>query len=169
VWDGAAGENREDSSVRFLADAMFGRLARWLRVLGWDTAYDPAASDPSLVDWARLEDRVLLTRDRPLVRELRPERAVLIATQRPLDQLRQVVADVGLDLPAELFTRCLVCTTPLRAATDLESATLVPPEARVLPGPVRRCPGCGRVYWPGSHARRMRAALSRAFPEWRPG
>jgi uncharacterized protein with PIN domain len=155
------------STIHFLADAMLGRLARWLRVLGWDTAYDPATRDPALVDWARTEDRILLTRDRPLLVELRPDRALLIVAERPLDQLRQVVTDVGLGSPVELFTRCLVCNAGLRPATEAEWASLVPPEARALPGPVRRCPGCGRVYWSGSHARRMRAALGRAFPEWR--
>jgi uncharacterized protein with PIN domain len=145
---------------------MLGRLARWLRVLGWDTAYDPATHDPALVDWAHREDRILLTRDRHLLVELRPGRGLLIAADRPLEQLRQVVSEVGLCAPGELFTRCLVCNTALRPATEAEWATLVPPEARTLPGPVRRCPGCERVYWPGSHARRMRAALGRAFPEW---
>jgi len=145
---------------------MLGRLARWLRVLGWDTAYDPATHDPALVQWARSESRILLTRDRPLLLELQPNRALFIVADRPLEQLRQVVTEVGLGVPAELFTRCLVCNAELRAATEAERARLVPPQARALPGPVRRCPGCGRVYWPGSHARRMRAALGRAFPEW---
>jgi uncharacterized protein with PIN domain len=145
---------------------MLGRLARWLRVLGLDTAYDPALYDPTLVEWAQMEDRILLTRDRPLLVELRPDRSLLIVAERPLDQLRQVVMEVDLAPPVELFTRCLVCNVVLRPATGAECTTLVPPEARGLPGPVRRCPACGRAYWPGSHARRMRAALARAFPEW---
>jgi uncharacterized protein with PIN domain len=154
------------SGARFLADAMLGRLTRWLRVLGWDTAYDPALRDPALVSWADAEHRILLTRDRRLVAELRPGRFLLVVAEKPLDQLRQVVMEVGLRPPLELFTRCLVCNAVLRAATDAEYTTLVPPEARALPGPVRRCPACRRLYWPGSHARRMRAALARAFPEW---
>ena len=145
---------------------MLGRLARWLRVLGLDTAYDPAMQDPGLVSWAQAEERVLLTRDRPLVAELRPIRALLIVAESPLAQLREVVAAMSLAPRVELFTRCLVCNAELQPATAGEVGTLVPAAALGLPGPVRRCPGCGRVYWPGSHARRMRAALARTFPDW---
>jgi len=142
---------------------MLGRLARWLRTLGYDTAYDPAIDDPALVDWARQEDRILLTRDRPLLVELRPDRALLILADRPLEQLRQVVTELGLGPPGELFTRCLVCNAELRLATETECAALVPLTARKMGGPVRCCPRCSRVYWAGSHTRRMRAALARAF------
>ncbi len=142
---------------------MLGRLARWLRTLGYDTAYDPAIHDPALVDWGRREDRILLTRDRPLLVELRPDRALLILADRPLEQLRQVVTELGLGPPGELFTRCLVCNAELRPATETECARLVPLTAREMGGPVRRCPRCSRVYWAGSHTRRMRAALAGAF------
>lgn len=151
---------------RFLADAMLGRLARWLRTLGLDTGYDPAIHDPELVALAAAEGRVLLTRDRHLVAHLRPERALLIQADAPLAQLRQVMDACGLQAPARLFSRCLVCNTPLRPATPDEAAALVPEASRGLPGPVQRCPGCGRVYWHGSHTRRMRDALVRTFPEW---
>ncbi len=74
--------------ARFLANAMLGRLARWLRTLGFDTFYDPAVHDPQLVVLAAAEGRVLLTRDRHLVEHLRPERALLVTHDAPLDQLR---------------------------------------------------------------------------------
>src|SRR3712207_1740247 len=135
---------------------MLGRLARWLRVLGADTAYDPARHDPELVRQAAAEDRVLLTRDRLLVEHRRPARALLVTADEPLAQLGRVDGAHALPPPAELFARCLVCNTPLRPATpEEEAAALVPAGARALPGPVRRCPTCDRVYWPGSHARRM--------------
>ena len=151
---------------RFLADAMLGRLARWLRVIGYDTAYDPTAADRRLVSLAAAEGRVLLTRDRHLLRELRPARAIEIRGDVPLEQLRQVVTRLDLPAPGELFTRCLLCNEVLSPVPEGERERLVPEGARGLPGPVRRCPRCGRVYWAGSHARRMRAALERALPGW---
>jgi uncharacterized protein with PIN domain len=152
---------------RFTADAMLARLARWLRVLGWDTRLDPELADPEIVRLAIAEDRLLLTRDRELLRELRPPRALEIRHDEPLAQLAQVVRQLQLAAPAELFTRCTVCNTPLSAPLDQhERERLLPPDVQDLPGPARQCPGCGRIYWRGSHARRMRAALDRTLPGW---
>ena len=151
---------------QFFADAMLGKLARWLRVLGLDTAYDAEIDDHELTERADAEERVLLTRDRHLVEHLRPRRSVLIRSDVPLDQLGEVVRACDLGPPAELFTRCLVCNGALRPATAEEREALVPEGSRALPGPVRRCPRCLRVYWQGSHAERMRRALAEAFPAW---
>lgn len=151
---------------RFVADAMLGRLARWLRILGLDTVYDPSLDDPALVALADAEGRALLTRDRHLVEHLRPPRALLVRSDAALDQLREVVQEFGIGPPFGLFTRCPVCNGALRPATDEEAATLVPEQSRDVPGPVRRCPDCGRVYWQGSHTERMRRALVDAFPDW---
>lgn len=151
---------------RFLADAMLGRLARWLRVLGLDTAYDPEVDDPDLVARADAEGRWLLTRDRHLVEHLRPRHAVLVRSDAPLRQLREVAEAAGLGPPFDPFSRCPVCNEALRAATAEEAEALVPEASRGL-APVRRCPACGRVYWRGSHTDRMRRALAEAFPGWR--
>ncbi|WBY00452.1 Mut7-C RNAse domain-containing protein [Ramlibacter tataouinensis] len=156
-----------ETAPRFAADAMLARLARWLRLLGWDTTLDAALHDGKLVRQAEQEDRVLLTRDRHLLRELRPHRALRIEHDDPLQQLAQVVRQLALAPPAELFTRCTVCNTALSAPLPPQArAALLPADVRELPGPARHCPGCGRLYWRGSHARRMRAALERALPGW---
>jgi uncharacterized protein with PIN domain len=147
----------------FLADAMFDRLARWLRAVGFDTAGDAGRTDAELVRLAAAERRILLTRDRPLIADLRPESALLVTADDPLAQLHQVAEAFSLRPPGELFTRCLVCNAPLRPAASEEAVELVPPRARDLPGPVRRCPACDRMYWQGSHARRMRAAIESVF------
>ena len=151
---------------RFAVDAMLGRLARWLRVLGYDTFYDAAVADDVLVRMAREEERILLTRDRHLLRELRPPRAHEVRQDEPLLQLRELVGAWRLSPPAELFTRCLLCNTPLRTLSRDQALPLLPAGVRDLPGPVRQCPSCGRLYWEGSHVRRMRAALERVLPGW---
>ena len=157
----------DDAAPRFAVDAMLGRLARWLRVIGWDTYYDAAVADPELVRLADAEGRVLLTRDRHLLRDLRPARALEVRRDEPLAQLREVVAALGLQSPGAPFTRCPMCNAALSAPLPAgEAAALVPAAARDLPGPVRRCPGCERVYWPGSHVRRMLRDLERALPGW---
>ncbi|QJW83312.1 hypothetical protein HK414_00905 [Ramlibacter terrae] len=150
-----------------MADAMLGRLARWLRVLGFDTVYDEALDDPVLVRIADADGRVLLTRDRHLLRDLRPLRAHEVRQDDPMAQLVDLVHALQLAPPAGLFTRCLVCNTELPAPLPEEELPALLPFPRAqVPGPVRRCPTCGRLYWHGSHARRMRAALDRALPGW---
>ena len=152
----------------FLADAMLGRLARWLRVLGYDTIYEPTLSDRELVARAELDGRIVLTRDRALLRDLRPEGAVEITSDDPLAQLAAVAERCALVPPVELFTRCLLCNVTLDDLPDDEGRALLPPKSRELPGPVRRCSHCGRIYWNGSHARRMRETLQAALPAWFP-
>lgn len=138
---------------------MLARLARWLRVLGHDTTWDPTLSDMALVQRAADEGRILLTCDRRLLRDLRPAHGVALRQEPPLDQLRAVVDALELTWPDELFTRCMLCNLPLTLLDRAAADALMPPGVRGLPGPVRRCPACARVYWEGSHARRMRAAL----------
>ena len=157
-----------DVETRFLADAMLGRLARWLRVVGADTLQLPTDTpDVALVARARDDERVLLTRDRHLLRELRPHRELAIRSDVPLEQLGEVVRAFEIRRPSELLTRCLLCNTPLVEMTPAEILEQVPPRSRELAGPMRRCPTCGRAYWRGSHVRRMEAALEAALPHWR--
>ena len=153
----------------FLADAMLARLARWLRVLGFDTFFDANVHDHAIVRIAGSEGRMLLTRDRHLLRELRPLAALEIVHDAPLSQLKQVVESLHLPAPAELFTRCMLCNTILSGPLSSEEVReLMPEHSRSVIGPVRRCPSCLRVYWHGSHTRRMRAAIERTLPGWLP-
>ncbi|WP_341503927.1 Mut7-C RNAse domain-containing protein [Gallaecimonas sp. GXIMD4217] len=151
---------------RFLADAMLGRLARWLRVLDYDTLYHPEKPDPELVAIADREERWLLTRDRALVNELRPHRSLLIQSQKPLQQLREVIDACQLPRPDALFRRCLLCNGRLRAASAEEIDRLAPLSSRQYGDELLYCPGCHRLYWPGSHTRRMARALARTLPHW---
>ncbi len=145
---------------RFLADAMLGRLARWLRILGFDTAYRDDWTDAELARRAFEEERVLLTRDRRLPDEWRVPRVLVISAERAAEQLREVAAAFPRVTGARAFTRCSRCNARLEPATRESVAGAVP--ARVLREQTafQRCPGCGRVYWEGSHVARMRRKLA---------
>jgi uncharacterized protein with PIN domain len=144
---------------RFAADAMLGRLARWLRILGFDTRFDAAISDAALVQQALVEQRVILTRDRKLTLEWTIPRLLVVSSQSPLDQLAEVVAAFSLDWRSGLFTRCNRCNTPLDAI-DAERAQLrVPERVRLEQRAFKHCSGCDRIYWRGSHVDRIRERL----------
>jgi uncharacterized protein with PIN domain len=141
---------------RFMADAMLGRLARWLRILGFDTAWEAHIADGELVRRALEEDRVILTRDRALPAEWRVSDVYVVEQEDPITQLREVAEAFQLAQHTRLFTRCSRCNTPLVPASREQASGSVPP--RILDAVTRllRCPGCERFYWSGSHTRRMR-------------
>lgn len=144
---------------RFLADAMLGALARWLRILGYDTAWESDVADSRLARRAIGEDRIVLTRDRRLPEEWRIPRVVVIDAESLPDQIREVVRRLALDLSRPLFLRCTRCNAVLRDVPR-ESVRAEVPE-RVFGAQQRfvRCPECSRVYWEGSHTDRMRRRL----------
>ncbi len=163
---------------RFVADEMLARLARWLRALGYDTLLEAGRPDAVLVRTAFRERRFLLTRDRRLCRDWNFDGCILIESDRPSRQMLEVDRrfDIGRDWRSGLFTRCMICNTILKPV----AGTTAP---RTSPGPAPRadgaglvdvpepgpgtvhsyCPGCGRIYWEGSHTRRMRVWLTRTL------
>jgi uncharacterized protein with PIN domain len=148
---------------RLLADAMLGALARWLRVLDLDTAYDPELDDPELVEKALEERRVLLTRDRKLVeRKALRGRHLLIESEVVDRQVRQVLSHLDWQPPQErLFRRCLRCNEALERMAPEEARRFVAPYIARTQERFRRCPSCERIYWASSHVRRMRKRLAR--------
>jgi len=150
----------EDPPPRFIADAMLGRLARYLRFLGYDTTYDVALDDAELVARAAAERRILLTRDRRLVSERRPPDAVLIDGDDVLDQLRQTVSACSLTRREPALERCSRCNRTLEPARPDLVRDRVPARVRETAVAFGWCRGCDRVYWDGSHMRRLRERLA---------
>ena len=146
-----------EEPLRLLADGMLGRLARWLRLLGYDTAYENDADDLELARRARAEGRVLLTRDRALAAR-RGLRTLLIKSEVLEEQVRQVREALG-PPPDPALSRCSLCNLPLEPATREEVADRVPPYVLRTHERFRTCPGCGRVYWEGTHLERMRRQM----------
>lgn len=149
------------SMPRFLCDEMLGRLCRYLRAAGYDAILaNGGRSDAELLRQCREEGRYFLTQD-TLIREHKAARGVaLLLPQGNLDHLAAALgAHFGLDWLAHSFTRCLVDNTLLLAA-DSAALARVPADALRPDEPLCYCPTCGRIYWHGSHYKRMRAKLT---------
>jgi uncharacterized protein len=145
---------------RWFADEMVGRLARYLRFVGCDTAYERGLSDDEVIAKAATEDRVVLTRDRALAR--RAGRSLLLSSPALATQWHEV-ARAYPGLPHDVsFSRCTLCNGVLVPAGPSSEANEDPtvPWSRVRAGlPLYRCTGCAHLFWEGSHTARVRATL----------
>lgn len=150
---------------RFLADAMLGRLARWLRFLGFDCAYEADIDDAELVRRGVEEQRIILTRDRALPEAWRVAGIHLLEAETPFEQLAEVVRAFSLAGRVRLFRRCGECNTQLRPLAAADARERVPARVRERHDRFRECPGCGRVYWEGTHAQRMRRVADRVLED----
>lgn len=148
--------------LKFIADSNVGRLARWLRLLGYDTLFIKGIDDDGLVRIALKEGRVVLTRDTHILKRQVAAtgriKALLIRDDAPRDQLRQVVGELGLNWDQQ-FTRCLECNQPLEPRAREEVQARVPPYVYRTQQEFAECPGCHRIYWQGTHWQRMKRAL----------
>jgi uncharacterized protein with PIN domain len=151
----------------FVVDIMLGRLARWLRALGYDTRYPGPlpghAGDRQLLQIAHAEDRILATRDRMLARLAGP-RGCLVRAERLDDQLVEMVEHLGLH-PREQdrLSRCLDCNSPLEPSPRAGVRGLVPERVFATHAEFRNCPGCAKIYWAGSHTDRILERLARVL------
>lgn len=141
---------------RLMVDAMLGRLARWLRLAGYDAAYWREGSDEALAERARAEDRLILTRDHQLAGR-RGVRALLVTADTLDEQIAEVRAVLGGD--PHPFTRCPECNAALADLPREDARSLVPAYVWYTQTHFRRCPECGRVYWKGTHWPTMAAKL----------
>jgi uncharacterized protein with PIN domain/sulfur carrier protein ThiS len=150
--------------LRFIADAHLGALARFLRMLGYDTLHRNAFADEEIRRLAQEKRRIVLSRDRELLKCREIERGAYVRALKPEAQLREIAQRYSLAASARPFTLCLACNLPLQPAPRAWVAARVPAAVYALHERFMRCPGCGGVFWPGSHYERMRAALRLALP-----
>jgi uncharacterized protein with PIN domain/sulfur carrier protein ThiS len=146
---------------RFAVDGHLGRLAAYLRMLGFDTWYQADADDDRLAAVAATERRILLTRDRGLLKRSVVRRGSFVRAERPVEQLVEVARRFGLVGMWQPFGRCLRCNALLVPATREEVLDRLAPLTRIYYDDFRRCPGCGAVYWKGSHHARMARLIER--------
>ena len=155
---------RPREHTRFVADVHLGALARRLRLAGLDTAYRADADDAALADQADREGRILLTRDVGLLMRRSVAHGYFVRETRPHGQLVEVLRRFG-PLDLQPFTRCLRCNDRLRAVPKAAVETALLPGTRQHVGRFAQCRGCGRVYWKGSHWKRLKQAVDTAREE----
>lgn len=148
--------------LRFVADAHLGGLARLLRMAGFDTIYDNGLRNDQIEVLAVEEERVVLTRDRELLKRRTIEYGCYVRALKAQDQLREVFERLGLAERARPFTRCLHDNAALRSVSKAEVLARLPPQVAATQEAFNTCDVCGRVYWQGSHWERMRGMLARA-------
>jgi hypothetical protein len=151
--------------LRFVADAHLGGLARLLRMLGFDTCYSNTLSDERIRALAHVEGRVVLTRDRELLKCRAITHGCYVHALRPREQLREIVDRLQLGAAAKPLTLCLHCNLPLLPIAKTVIEERLPPLVRERYQQFRWCEGCDRVFWGGSHWERMQALLSDIVPE----
>jgi len=152
-----------DPDLRFVADAHLGGLARFLRMLGFDTLHRNAFSDEEIRRLAETEGRIVLTRDRELLKCREIARGAYVRALKSDAQLREVARRYGLEAQARPFSLCLACNLPLQRTERGAVAARVPPAVLELHEHFVRCPGCNGVFWPGSHYRHMLSVLRSSF------
>ncbi len=146
---------------RFVVDAHLGRLARYLRMLGFDAAFGNDAGDPLLAGLAATEDRILLSRDRALLDRANVTESYKVQARDPEERLEEVVNRFDLQSMLRPFTRCMVCNTIFEPIDKDAARERVPPRSAEAFDEFFYCPSCDRVFWKGSHYDRMQRLIAR--------
>lgn len=143
--------NEVPSAPRFVADVMLGRLAKWLRIAGFDVLYSNRYIDEELIRISSLEHRILLSRDTRLLVRKSVCRFVFLESGKILEQMRQVFRATGVKNLPGLLSRCLYCNEVLAEVPRERARDLVPPYVFETQAKFTSCSACGRIYWAGTH------------------
>lgn len=146
---------------RFVLDVHLGKLASYLRMLGFDSLYDNSYSDQVLASISAQEHRILLTRDRGLLKRAAVSHGCLIRSEDPREQLKEVLRRFDLWAAIRPFRICLRCNAILEKVSADQVRGTVPPRVARQVKSYKRCSRCGRIYWKGSHYKKMAGFISR--------
>jgi hypothetical protein len=148
------------AQICFAVDRMLGRLARMLRLLGYDTLYANNVTTAQLLALGQSGERVVLTRGETAKRFPRLKNILSLKSEYPPEQLREVVERFSLDIRSGLWTRCTLCNAPIERVERADVEALVEAKIFRLYEEFYRCSGCGHIYWRGSHVERITRNLA---------
>lgn len=141
--------------TRFILDVHLGKLARYLRMLGFDTAYDQGWDDETIIDLSLEQKRIILTRDIGLLKQSRVTHGYWVRHHQPLEQLQEVLLSLDLSRQLQPFTLCMDCNGRIQAVARSEISTRVDADIFKRFKAFWRCGDCRKIYWQGSHYHRM--------------
>ncbi len=150
---------------RFVLDVHLGKLARYLRLLGFDTIYERDYDDATIAAISRKERRLLLTRDKGLLKRKAVTRGYWLRNIQPRLQIAEVVEAFDLHRVVRVFSRCMVCNHTLDTVPEALVRDALPAGLRGQFDRLSQCSGCGRLYWPGSHYDRLVDLVSNLISE----
>ncbi|GAH95063.1 unnamed protein product [marine sediment metagenome] len=157
--------NGKEEEIKFLADKMLGKLAKWLRILGYDTTYPITDEDLALILTARHENRILLTRDTNLIKRRNICDFLFIKGDQYEEQLSEVIKGlkIKIDFKSKIFSRCSLCNTPTIKIDKRKVQSYVPPYIFLTQNEFVYCPSCKKYYWKGTHWERMTQKVQNLF------
>jgi uncharacterized protein with PIN domain len=141
--------------MKFIADVMLGRLAKRLRLLGLDVLYDRTLDDNEIIRLSLEQERIILTRDKALGYRPLAANHLLIKSNLTQEQVEQVLSFFPLEHLFNPLSRCCECNEPLTSLGKRDAMDLVPPHVYEAHDQFLQCSSCGRIYWKGSHVKRM--------------
>ena len=144
--------------INFAAEKTLGKLAKWLRILGFDTICDPDIINPAE------SGRILLTRTKRIQDEYTTDKMIFIESDKPFKQLQEVIKTLGLVIEnIRPFTRCIRCNTEIRTINKNSVRSLVPDYVWESQDSFKACSKCKRIYWQGSHTKRSMEVIKKLF------
>ena len=145
--------------MQFIADNMLGKLAKWLRFMGYDTIYPKKPTDDELIQLSQSQDRYLLTRDKELARR-KNLKVIYIQSDQLEAQLKQIKSELHLELSADAFLRCPECNHLIKQIDKLDVKNKVPKGVFDRQDQFWVCTNCNRYYWQGSHYEKIKDKLN---------
>ena len=147
------------NTLKFIADAHLGKLARHLRLLGVDTYFDRSIDDNEIISLSLSEDRIILSRDKEMLNNKRIVRSYGIRSSDPREQLREVMIRYDLYNYMKPFSRCMDCNGLIETISKESVKEYLPPKTRQYYEEFFRCTVCGKIYWEGSHYESMKKQI----------
>lgn len=145
--------------MKFIVDCMLGKLAKWLKILGFDAVFFSKIEDDDLLEMAMNENRILLTRDTGLIERTKRKNSLFVESEEWREQVEQVLDHFDLWKDVKPNSRCIECNVRIKDLPREKAKNLVTPFIFENADTFALCPDCGRVFWRGTHLKDMETKI----------